>query len=334
MSRTLPASLYTTHEAYQSERASIFGKEWMILGRTADLAEARGYIAEEIAGFPVFVAVDEAGIPWAYHNVCPHRGGPIFYPGRGHSDELKCRYHGWCFNYEGSLVDMPTFGDNPDMDSTQLRLRDVSIGHWGGFLWVALAGNLPPLTDALGSLISDTADIPFDRLHHTAHVTRVLDCNWKVYVENYIETYHVPSTHSLLTQHFDMSGAFVHVQDSTYSRLEATTNNGVSMRWFYRYPNTALQVLGSTLAWTQILPQGPNRTLVVMDHYAPEGTDDAPLRSLLDTMLGEDMRICTAVQKNLEAGVFNRGIVSPLHESAITWFTSKVMTAHDIRVDL
>ena len=334
MSQTLPAVLYRDEAAYERERTAIFGSEWMILGRTADLADANGYIAEEIAGFPIFVVVDSAGIPWAYHNVCPHRGGPILHNGRGHTETLECKYHGWCFSFEGSVVNMPSFGDNRDMEPEKMRLKEISIGHWGGFLWVALAGNVPPLDYALGHLKDDTADIPFESLTHTAHITRVLDCNWKVYVENYLETYHLEKVHSVLKEHFELDNAYVQIHDGTYSRLEAQTKTGVPMRWYYRFPNTALQVLGSTLAWTQVLPQGPKKTLVVMDHYAPAGVDDTPLRSLLDKMLDEDSKICHAVQKNMSAGVFDQGYVNPIHESALTWFTNKVMGAHDIRVDV
>ena len=334
MTETLPALLYTDGDAYERERSSIFGHEWLILGRTADLEQAGGYIAEEIAGYPVFVAVDGNGIPWAYHNVCPHRGGPIFFPGRGHTDSLTCKYHGWCFSYEGKLVNLPNFGDNPDMDPDQQRLGQISMGHWGGFLWVALHGNVPPLLDALGHLLEDTSDIPFDQLSHTAHVTRVIDCNWKLFVENYLETYHIPSTHSVLNAHFDMEGSFVQVHDQTYTRQTAQTTSGVPARWFYRFPNVALQVLGPTLAWAQILPQGPDRTMIVLDHYAPPGYDDTPLRSLLEKSLEEDARICTAVQKNMRSGVFDRGYLSPVHETAIGWFNNKVMKAHDIRIEM
>lgn len=334
MSQTLSAVLYTDAKAYERERSTIFGHEWMILGRTADLEQAGGYIAEEIAGYPIFVAVDGDGIPWAYHNVCPHRGGPIFFPGRGHTDRLTCQYHGWCFSYEGKLVEMPSFGDNPDMDVEQQRLRQVSIGNWGGFLWVALAGNVPPLKEALATLVDDTADVPFEELTHTAHITKVLDCNWKIFVENYLETYHVPTTHSVLNAHFDLDASFVQVHDQTYTRQTAVTTSGVPMRWFYRYPNTALQVLGSTLAWAQILPQGPDKTMIVLDHYAPPGVDDTPLRSLLENTVEEDARICNALQKNMQSGMFDRGYHSPIHETALGWFANMIMKAHDIRLDV
>lgn len=333
MAETLTAHLYVDDASYQRERVSVFGREWMVLGRTTEIVDAGGYIAEEIAGYPVFVVVDADGIPWAYHNVCPHRAGPILLPGRGQTDELVCQYHGWCFSYEGALVDAPGFGENKETSIDDQRLREVSMGHWGGMLWVSLGGNMPPLQEALGQMVGECDDIDFGNLHHTAHNTSVFDCNWKVFVDNYLESYHVPGTHKILESHFDLDQSFVTIHDDAYTLQQSQTREGVPIRWFFRYPNVGLQVLGDTLCWMQVLPQGPEKTLVVLDHYAPDGVDDTPLKSLCARLLEEDRVLCELVQRNLAAGIYQRGPLSPTHESAVAWFHSKVLTAQDLRAE-
>lgn len=333
MPLTLPTALYVDDAMYEQERRSVFGDEWMILGRTTDLAEAGGYVAEEIAGYPIFVVLDSGGVPWGYHNVCPHRGGPLLFPGRGHTESLVCKYHGWCFSFEGALLDARDFGDETEVQLGEQRLREISMGNWGGLLWVSLAGNVLPLAEELGGLMTDCADIPFDTMVHTEHASRMMNCNWKLVVDNFLETYHVGGNHGILSSHFDMSGTATHVYDDSYVVQRAETTDGVPMRWFYRYPNVMLQVLGSTVCWMQVLPQGPHKTLLVLDYFAPPGADDGPLKTLCTSLQDEDQRICEMVHKNLRAGVYGRGQLSPKHETALVWFHSKIMTALDVRAE-
>lgn len=106
----------------------------MILGRTDELMHSGGYVSEEIAGYPVFIVLDGDGHPWGYHNVCPHRAGPILPNGRGVIDTLQCRYHGWCFSFEGALVDAPGFGDAVALPAGSERLSEISMGRAGQML--------------------------------------------------------------------------------------------------------------------------------------------------------------------------------------------------------
>lgn len=326
MSDTIPASFYVEREMYERERRRIFGSEWLILGRTARLGETGGYIAEEIAGYPVFVAVDEHGIPWAYHNVCPHRAGPIFFPGRGHTDKIQCQYHKWCFSYSGELRSAPGFEQAVDFDGDKTRLKEVSMANWGGMMWVNLAGRALPLPESLGPMVEDCSDIDFDSLEHTAHITMRMNCNWKVFVDNYLETYHVEGTHPVLERHFDLDNMRVRGADE-YTLQETRTRDGRRMRWFYRYPNIALQVLDDTLCWLQILPQSPNETMLVFDHYARPGVDDSPLQQLCAQLVDQDRRLCEMVQRNLESGTFSTGHLGPEFEAPLMWFRSRVVKA-------
>ncbi|MFV2039084.1 MAG: SRPBCC family protein, partial [Acidimicrobiales bacterium] len=126
---------------------------------------------------------------------------------------------------------------------------------------------------------------------------------------------------------------FTRRYDDDYTVEESQTRDGVGMRWFYRYPNVTLQVLGSTICWMQILPQGPNRTLLASDYFCPAGADDTELKALCARLLDHDQRVCEMVQKNLEAGIFKRGHLSPNHETSLMWFKSKILAAHDHRSD-
>jgi choline monooxygenase len=334
VSFSLPRRLYVDDDVYETERTTVFGSEWMILGRTDDLSHSGGYVAEEIAGYPVFIVLDGAGHPWGYHNVCPHRAGPILPNGRGITDTLQCRYHGWCFSFEGALVDAPGFGDASAPPPGSERLSEISMAHAGQMLWVSLAGSSVALDDALGSIMAQCADIDFAALHFTGHRTEIMRCNWKLVIENYLDSYHAARTHNVLASHFDMTASSVSILDERTTAQVARTNNGWVMRWYYLYPNVFLQVLGSTLCWTQVLPRGPHETMLAFDFFTLPGVDDKPLRDLCAQLVRDDQPICAAVHANMAAGVFEATAPSSSHEHAVSWFQSRILAAVDPRSGL
>lgn len=327
MSSTLPARLYLREESYETERAAVFGKEWMILGRTNELLDSGGYVAEEIAGYPVFIVLDGNGLPWGYHNVCPHRAGPILPMGRGVTDKLQCQFHGWCFSFEGAFIEAPGFDEGVTFPTAAERLSEISMGRAGEMLWVSLSGSAVTLDEALGPLMSQCSDIDFGSMQFTGHHTEPMSCNWKIVVENYLDGYHAPRVHSVLANHFDIATSRVEILDDRTTMQEARTSNGWVMRWYYLYPNVFLQVLGSTLCWTQVLPRGPHETLLAFDFFALPGADDKPLRDLCAQLVQDDRPICTAVHANMKAGVYRGTAPSELKEHAVSWFQSRILAA-------
>lgn len=328
---TLPVGLYIDDDLYERERRAVFAREWMILGRTAELDPDGGYVAEDIAGYPVFVVLDRTGLPWGYHNVCPHRGGPILMPGRGRTESLTCRYHGWCFSFEGALVDAPGFEEVPEVRPGLQRLSEISMGRWAQLLWVRLEGSNDPIAVDLAALMWDTEGLDLDGTVFTGHETRIVRCNWKLVIENYLESYHVPHNHPVLAQVFDMAGSGIEILDDRTTVQRASVRGGDGVRWYFRYPNVFLQVLGSTVCWTQVLPRGPRETMLAMDFFTMPGVDDTPLRTLCDRLIAEDRPLLERTQANLAAGVHRGGYLNPVHERGVEWFRSLILTSTDLR---
>ena len=148
----LPARWYSDPEIYQAERRHIFSRQWLWIGREAELAEPGQYITAAPAGFPLFVRRGEDAALHGFHNVCRHRASKLLTESSGRCDTLECPYHGWRYRSDGALDHVPLFGEAPDFPKAALSLFPVSVGVWRGLLFVCLDPDAPPLIEWLGPI--------------------------------------------------------------------------------------------------------------------------------------------------------------------------------------
>lgn len=326
MPRALAARWYSDHDQYQNERRAIWGSEWLMFGVTAELSRPGQYVADEIAGYPLLVVVDPQGALRGFHNVCPHRAGVIQWPGCGQTGNLVCRYHGWAFSWDGSLKSARDFGDTPTPDDHSLR--SIRVETWGPLVFVNLDENAPSLVSTLGSLDTAVRQHDFAAFSYGRRVVRTLECNWKTYVDNYLEGYHVPLLHPLLNAAVDMKTYSVEVPDDTYcihraGQVEGSASAGV---WVFRYPNLAINVYADGMNVERIVPLSSTRTAVVYDYFAHD-VSEAKIQSMVEmsnVTLDEDQAIAELVQRNLDAGIYEAGPLSPRHENALAWFQGRI----------
>ena len=162
--------------------------------------------------------------------------------------------------------------------------------------------------------------------------TRVLDCNWKTYADNYLEGYHIPLLHPELNREIDVKRYEVHVfEDDDYCLHTAPARDGAANtgRWLFRYPNLALNVYTDGMNVERIMPDGPDRTRVVYQYFFADPDDPANEEAvkISNVTLDQDQEICEAVQVNLDAGVYRSGPLSPKHEAGVGWFQSRIKAA-------
>ena len=326
MPRALAARWYSDHDQYQNERRAIWGSEWLMFGVMAELSRPGQYVADEIAGYPLLVVVDPQGALRGFHNVCPHRAGVIQWPGCGQTGNLVCRYHGWAFSWDGSLKSARDFGDTPTPDDHSLR--SIRVETWGPLVFVNLDENAPSLVSTLGSLDTAVRQHDFAAFSYGRRVVRTLECNWKTYVDNYLEGYHVPLLHPLLNSAVDMKTYSVEVPDDTYcihraGQVEGSASAGV---WVFRYPNLAINVYADGMNVERIVPLSSTRTAVVYDYFAHD-VSEAKIQSMVEmsnVTLDEDQAIAELVQRNLDAGIYEAGPLSPRRENALAWFQGRI----------
>jgi choline monooxygenase len=331
---TLRAAGYHEPAAFSLERQSIFGREWLLLGHVRELQKPGSYVAEAIAGWPLFVIRDKAGALKGFHNVCRHRAGPLVGDGSGHVTALRCRYHGWLYDTDGRLIRRPSFVDGSDpFVGSALALKPIAVAEWRGFVFVNLDADAGPLADGLGDLVTVTRDLPVERYRFFRRQTYDLAFNWKTYVDNYLEGYHIPLMHKGLARDLDMASYRVENGRRVSIHRSRTRADGAYQGLFlWRWPNNTIGIYGGGFNICRILPVAPRQTRLTFDFYfEPEaGLDDKAKEQASATtcaVVEEDFPMCEMVQRNLEAGVYESGPLSPKHEQGVAYFHRLVREA-------
>jgi choline monooxygenase len=331
---TLHAAGYHDPAAFALERGMIFGRSWLLMGHVRELEKPGDTLAEAIAGWPLFVIRDKQGALKGFHNVCRHRAGPLVEDGCGHTGALRCRYHGWLYDTDGRLIRRPGFADGADpFDGAALALKPIAVAQWRGFVLVNLDGAAEPLLDGLGDLATVTRDMPLERYRFHRRQTYDLAVNWKTYVDNYLEGYHIPLMHKGLARDLDMASYRVENGARVSIHRAGTRAAGAYQGLFlWRWPNNTVGVYGGGFNICRILPLAPRQTRLTFDFYFdPEaGLDEAAREAASATtcaVVEEDFPMCEIVQRNLEAGIYERGPLSPKHEQAVAYFHRLVREA-------
>jgi len=323
---TLPASLYRGEEQYERERATVFSSTWLYVAHESELPVPGSYVATVRAGYPVIVSRGRDGRLQGFHNVCPHRAGPLVHDGTGTASSFVCRYHGWVFESDGALRGARDFGEPGPPEGC--RLWDVKVDAWRGFVFVNLDGAAPPLPSSLGTFADEVATFDLEGFVPAGTWSHDLACNWKTYAENYLEGYHIPIVHRELARSIDVARYEVEVhEDWVLHRAPPRDGTVLDGRWLWRWPNLALNVYADAMNLEQFLPLGPSCTRVAYQYFSRDGTLDEDVSRLSKLLLEEDAGICEAVQRNLDAGVYRTGTLSSRHEDGVARFHELVATA-------
>jgi len=331
---TLPAAAYHDPGWYAAERHAVFGATWQLAGFRAHLGAPGDWIAHDVAGWRVVVVVGDDGRLRAFHDVCRHRAGPLTQGERGHASALVCGYHGWVYGLDGALVRARDFGT--EVDVATCGLLPVDVDEWRGLVFVRVAGGdgAPALTASLGSLVDRCAGQPIEALTWSHRLEHTIDANWKTYTDNYGEGYHVPLVHPGLHRQIDAREYRVTVHDDGWVEHCAPARDGAVATgvWLWRHPNLGLNLSTEGMNVERWLPDGPGRTRVLYDFFfADVGDATADARAEVERfgleVLDEDRRICEAVQRNLDAGAYDTGRLSPRHEAGVAAFQRWVTDA-------
>jgi phenylpropionate dioxygenase-like ring-hydroxylating dioxygenase large terminal subunit len=333
---TLPAAWYHEPSVYARERERLFAREWLLFGHESQLPRPGDALAESVAGWPLFLVRGSDGAVRGFHNVCRHRAGPLVWDGAEHCKVLRCKYHGWVYELDGRLRSAPDFGDAEGFDPAQLALEPVRVAAWRGLLFVNLGPGAPPLEEALAPFARAAAQVPLEAAKLCGAARHELACNWKTYVENYLEGYHVPYLHPSLHREIDVKGYRVEVGDGFalhFAPPRPSVREPVYEGfWAWLAPNAAINVYASGMSLERMLPTGPGTMRIeYLFFFRDTGETGAAEREAALAMCAqvteEDRRICEAVQRNLRAGIYRSGRLSPRHENGVFAFQQRVRAA-------
>lgn len=333
----LPARHYFGEAMLERERRSVFASSWQLIAHQGQLAEPGDHVVQDVAGTPVLLLRGRDGALRAFPNVCRHRAGPLAHcSGRGMST-VRCKYHGWLYNQEGQLIGAPEMQDARDFDVRDVQLPLLRVREWQGLVFVALDDDAPEFDDVYGGIVERIAPLDLSTLHYTRRDTWEVACNWKVYLDNFLEGYHLPIVHPGLSRVLDYRAydtelfAWYSLQHSPLRNNDGIYGDGEAFYYFV-YPNVMLNIMPGRLQTNRVLPLGPDRCRIEFDYYYSR--DPAALariekdREFSDEIQVEDIAICEAVQKGLASGFYDAGRLCPKREGGVWHFHERLRAAY------
>ena len=331
MQVTLPARLYGCPDAWARERTVVFGRAWLFLGHEAEAAAPGDWIANDVAGHRLLAVRGGDGALRAFHNVCRHRAGPLVQGVSGRCDgELVCAYHGWRYALDGRLRAATGFGAVEGFDPREFGLLAVRLEVWRGLVFVNLDVEAAPLGVHVAPLEALLAERGLEIAAPALRRSHDLACDWKVYAENYLEGYHIGSVHPVLAGELGSAEYRVRVEGDLVVQEAVGVNDGPQAGvWGWLWPNLGINVYRDGAMIERMTPVGPGRTR--LDYLFLNNGGAAALGDALeasDRLTAEDARICEAVQANLSAGAYDKGVLSARHEAAVAWFQSRLAEVH------
>ncbi|MFZ1997218.1 MAG: aromatic ring-hydroxylating dioxygenase subunit alpha [Solirubrobacteraceae bacterium] len=345
---------YTDVSLQDAEQELIFERTWQLAGHVSQLPRPGSYITAAAGSQPVLVVRDDKGGLRAYLNVCRHRGSRLLSGSGQCKAAIRCRYHGWTYKLDGSLIGVPeglAFGEK--LDKPSLSLMPVRVEEMCGLVFVNLDEDAAPLAELVGDLPRRLAPYQIETLTPFAPAGGTQPANWKVVADNYIEGYHIPIAHPGLMRMLDYKRYDVEVNEHylwfdapmrdkpSRNRLERVYAQLVTpmpglppqdrtvWRYVYIYPNTTIDLYPDQVGTWQLLPDGVARTRDVSASYRPPGTSPRTrfvqwANQRLNTLvLDEDIDLVDNVQQGLMTRGYRCGPLSA-RERGVAWFADRI----------
>lgn len=340
----LPARYYFDPAMAALDRRGIFDRGWQLVAHACQLQGAGDHVVADLAGLPVLAVRGADGEIRVLHNVCRHRAGPIAQCDGLAAKSLRCRYHGWTYGLDGVLKSAPEMAAAADFDLASISLPQLRVREWQGLVFAAgddVAHDFDALVAGIDARIGPGGG--FAAYGHHQRVGYDVACNWKAYVDNYLEGYHVPHVHPVLNRMLDYrsyvteTAALHSLQWSPLESNDALYGNGDAL-YYWLWPNTMLNILPGRLQTNRVVPTAADRCRVEFDfYYAPaqDGDDSGEARArrdadrrFSDEVQHEDLRICEDVQRGLASGSYVAGRLNPLRENAVHHFHELLRAAY------
>lgn len=333
---TIPAPWYTDPAIHELEKRSVFGRSWQMVGRLDQLRGAGDYLTATVADEPIVVVRGDDGRLRAFFNVCRHHAAAVATEPAGRCSALRCPYHGWTYGLDGGLRTTPDFEGVRCFDKSAHGLAAVRCETWENFVFIHL-GEAGPSADGgslagfLGGLVEEAAKVNLSALRFFERRSYTLACNWKVYVDNYLDGgYHVPYLHKGLNTVLDYGDYRITCGDRHCTQTSpmksgkdanvAAVRRGEAAYYWWVYPNFMINWYEGVMDTNLVVPRGTGRCEVIFDFYFDDTTDAAAARNRASIAVGdrvqqEDVDICEAVQRGLASRAYVAGRLSVRREA-------------------
>jgi choline monooxygenase len=335
---TLPAKLYFDEAAFAAEKESVFARSWQVVGHRDQVKNAGDYFTTELVGEPLLIVRGSDGEVRGFYNVCRHRAGPAA-EGCGSRKLFRCGYHGWTYGLDGALISATEIEGVEGFRPEDFALVPVRVEEWFNFIFVNLDAEARPLGESLGELPTQAAKFQFEGMKLFERRTYEMKCNWKTYVDNYLEGYHLPSVHPGLNRELDFNAYVVEPHEEyvrqfspirgaqagdSSPRRYAEAREDLTTDYFWIFPNWMLNCYPDNVSLNIVLPVGRERSLAIFEWYLPEKDHGSAAAKasvgFSEEIQIEDVGICEIVQRNLRSRSYSRGRFSVKQEKGVHAF--------------
>ena len=339
----LPNAHYIDQIVYDEEKHALLFNQWAGLAVASDVPEPGDAIPTNFLGVPVLLLRDKYGQVRVFQNTCRHRGMILVENACKISGAIRCPYHSWCYSTDGHLISTPHVGGpgqntHKDIKRSDLGLIEIKSHIWRDVVWINMNGNAPAFKDVMQNAMRRWSE--FDQpLYHGGTDSKfklVVDCNWKLAVENYCESYHLPWIHpglnsySRLEDHYNIENYGSYSGQGTLVYRQLSGENGekfpdfknLSEKWndaaeyLSIYPNVLLGTHRDHAFAIILTPEGPEKTVENIHLFYPAKHTDAALRKKntdqWKDVFKEDIFVVEGMQRGRHAIAFDGGKFSPV----------------------
>jgi len=349
--QTLASRFYTDPAILEIEKEKIFRRTWQLVGTLQHacgevngmkrtIADPETFFTADLAGEPIVVVRDKQGTLRAFSNVCRHRAGPIA-QGSGCKNVLRCGYHGWTYTLDGRLIGTPDVEGVEFFDRSTMGMVPLRLETWEQFIFVNFDAQAEPLAAFLGEIPRQSRGFQFAGLQLTERRDYVIDCNWKVYVDNYLEGYHIPIAHPGLMREIDYaqyrtetfryySQQFAPIRamksEDSGERFYPPAGGLQEALYFWVFPNLMVNIYPDNVSTNLILPISQEKTLTIFEWFfrdAGSSTMQERVKKAVqfsDEVQQEDIGLCESVQRGLRSATYDRGRYSVRRENGVHHF--------------
>ena len=358
----LPNAHYTDPDVFATEAQAVLHAQWAGLAVGADVPEKGDAKPIEFLGIPLLLLRDKDGDVRVFQNICRHRGMILVRAATRIRGAIRCPYHSWCYSTKGALVSTPHVGGpghntHDGIDPSTLGLIEVRSHIWRDVVFVNITGDAEPFEDVHADLIARWSE--FDQPHHhggdESRFTLDVATNWKLAVENYCESYHLPWVHpglnsySRLEDHYNIEergrysgqGTLVYRQFEDAGAPAFPDFAGLSDKWntgaeyIAVYPNVLLGAQRDHAFAIVLEPVAHNRTREHIHlYYASEDTKHENRQknaAMWKEVFEEDIFVVEGMQRGRAATQFDGGRFSPVMDGPThcfhDWVASKLQDA-------
>lgn len=342
----LPNAHYIDPTVFEEEKHALLFSQWAGLAVGADVPEPGDAKPMEFLGMPLLLLRDKQGDVRVFQNICRHRGMILVEEPRRIEGAIRCPYHSWCYSTKGQLVSTPHVGGpgqntHAAIKRDELGLIEIRSHLWRDIVWINVDGTAPSFEDAMGDLMARWAEFELPLYHggHDSRFTLEVETNWKLAVENYCESYHLPWVHpglnsySKLEDHYNIEkpgqysgqGTMVYRQLTNEVGAKFTDFEEVGAKWNEQaeyiavYPNVLLGVHRDHAFAIILELKSHQRTVEHIHLYYADAQSDEGLRmrntQLWKTVFEEDIFVVEGMQKGRHASQFDGGRFSPVMDS-------------------